>query len=165
MDIYAARMDALLKEIEALQKRYELSKVVPLDYYEPGMMEYLDQSFGQYDSSTGKALIRFEVKGVRYDGRIELIENVCAGDPVSVVRDNENQFNACNFRILGKDGNDLGNMPASLCNVIAPLFDEGYITFDFALVSYVEPISKRNRHAKQPMLFVELRFRVFQQTT
>ena len=61
----------LLKELEKLHKRKELSKAVGPDYFEPGMMEYLDQSEGLYDTSTGEILVRFEAKGTRYDGRTE----------------------------------------------------------------------------------------------
>ena len=161
MEAYSERLNSLLEATEALQKRYELSKVVTPDYYEPGMMEYLDQSFGQYDPSTGQIILRFEVKGVRYDGRTELIEHVCAGDPVRVERDAGNPYNDCNFRILNENDKDLGNMPAALCNAMAPLYDAGEVKFLFACVSFVEPISKRNRHAKQPMLFVELRLSVW----
>lgn len=51
-------------------------------------------------------------------------------------------------------------MPAELCNVIAPLYDKGTLIFEGVSVSFVELISKRSRHAKQAMLFVELRARV-----
>ena len=34
----------LLREVEKLHQRYELSKTLEPDYFEPGMMEYLDQS-------------------------------------------------------------------------------------------------------------------------
>ena len=79
------------------------------------------------------------------------------GDPIFVVRDQENLFNANNFVLHTKRGQDVGNMPAELCNAIAPLFDAGELVFEEAFVSFVEPISKRSRHAKQAMLFVELK--------
>lgn len=47
-------------------------------------------------------------------------------------------------------------MPAELCNVIAPLYDARTITFEKAMISFVEPVSKRSRHAKQAILFVQL---------
>ena len=43
---------------------------------------------------------------------------------------------------------------------IAPLYDEGTLTFEGTSVSFVEPISKRSRHAKQAVLFVQLQARV-----
>lgn len=46
-------------------------------------------------------------------------------------------------------------MPAELCNVIAPLYDNGELLIESAFVSFVDPISKRSRHAKQAVLFVE----------
>jgi len=147
----------LLKELEKLHKRNEFSKEITPDYYEPGMMEYLDQSEGLYDESTGEVLIRFESKGVRYEGRAEQIEKVSEGDTISVDRDKENAYNYNNFVLHTRKGWDVGYMPAELCNAVAPLFDCGRLVFDEARVSYVEPISKRSRHAKQAMLFVELK--------
>ena len=48
-------------------------------------------------------------------------------------------------------------MPAELCNAIAPLYDSGNLVFEYSRTSFVEPISKRSRHAKQAVLFVELK--------
>lgn len=149
--------DNLLRELEELHKRFERSKTVGEDYFEPGMMEYLEQSDGQYDSVTGEIHLRFEVKGTRYEGRTEQIEKVSMKDTVQIVRDPNNSFNANNFVILTKKGKNLGTMPAQLCNAIAPLFDAGDLVFQNAEVSFVEPISKRSRHAKQAMLFIELK--------
>ena len=65
--------------------------------------------------------------------------------------------NAPNCDILFTEkGKDVGNMPAELCNAIAPLYDDGILVIEGASVSFVEPISKRNRHAKQAVLFVEM---------
>lgn len=50
-------------------------------------------------------------------------------------------------------------MPAELCNVIAPLFDEGYLEIISSNASYVEPISQRSRYAKQAVLFVEIKMK------
>lgn len=147
----------LLGEIEKLHQRHELSKKVDASYYEPGMMEYLDKSEGQYDESSGEIIIRFEARGTRYDGRTEQIEKVSLGDVICVIRDKENPFNSNNFTFVTSKGHNVGNMPAELCNVIAPIYDAGEITFVHASVSYVEPISKRSRYAKQAVLFVELR--------
>lgn len=150
-------VDNLLGEIDKLKKRNELSNIVGPDYFEPGQMEYLDQSYGNYDESTGSVVIRFESKGTRYNGRTEQIEKVKLGDFIQITRDKENKFNSNNFLLLTKRGRDVGCMPADLCNAIAPLYDKGNLSFIEAKVSFVEPISKRSRHAKQAMLFVELK--------
>lgn len=147
----------LLAEIEKLHQRHELSKTVGADYFEPGMMEYLEQSEGVFDETNGEILIRFEVKGTRYEGRTEQIEKVKNGDSVRIVRDCENPYNANHFMILTEKGKNLGNMPAQLCNTIAPLHDNGKLSFTQAQVSFVEPISRRSRHAKQAVLFVEVK--------
>lgn len=150
----------LLREVEKLHQRYELSKTLEPDYFEPGMMEYLDQSEGLYEECTGRMLLRFEARGTRYEGRTEQIEKVTAGDTIQVVRDRENPFNPNNFTLLTAKGKNVGNMPVELCNAIAPLHDDGNLHFLGASVSYVEPISKRSRHAKQAVLFVELRMKL-----
>lgn len=150
----------LLKEVEKLHKRHALAETVGPDYFEPGMMEYLDQSDGYYNEATGELVLRFESRGTRYDGRTERIEKVQLGDEVWVTRDETNPYNHNNFLLLTRRGRDVGCMPAELCNVIAPLFDEGSLVYEHANVSFVEPISKRNRHAKQAILFVELKAKV-----
>jgi len=151
-----AQLEALLREVEKLHQRNVLSKTVGADYFEPGMMEYLDQSEGIYDPETRRLLLRFEARGTRYDGRTEQLEKVNIGDPVLIQRDVDNPFNRNNFVLLAKEKWDIGNMPAELCNVIAPLYDTGDLVFEHAEISFVEPISKRSRHAKQAIAFVGL---------
>ena len=151
------QLDNLLREVQKLHKRNELSKSIGADYFEPGMMEYLEQSDGSFDRNSGNLLLRFEARGTRYDGRTEVIESVRLGDPLQIVRDRENSFNSNNFTLLTDRNKNVGNMPAELCNVLAPLYDEGTLRIRNAEVSYVEPISRRNRHAKQAVLFVSLK--------
>lgn len=147
---------AFLIELEKLHKRHELSFIVGPDYFEPGMMEYLDQSDGIYTPETQKFSIRFEVKGTRYDGRTEQIEKVKVDDSIQIQRDKANIYNSNNFRVFTQKGRDIGNMPADLCNALAPLYDQDKVKFSSARVSYVEPLSSRSRHAKQAVLFVEV---------
>jgi hypothetical protein len=146
----------LLAEAEKLHQKYELSKTVGPDWFEPGMMEYLDQSEGLYEPETGKITLRFEVKGTRYEGRTEYIETMKRGDKITVLRDKENVYNANNFTLINKKGQNVGNMPAELCNAIAPLYDSGVLVIEKAFASFVEPITKRSRYAKQAVLFVEM---------
>lgn len=156
------RTESLLVEVNKLHARKELSQTVGADYFEPGMMEYLDQSEGLFDVETGEVILRFEVKGTRYEGRTEQIEKVQLHDDVLVRRDGKNSFNANNFELLTTTQKSLGNVPAELCNVIAPLYDSGELRLLKARVSFVEPISKRSRHAKQAVLFVELKLEIKQ---
>ncbi len=151
---------SLLREAEKLHRRLELAKTVGPDWYEPGMMEYLDQSDGIWDEIAGRLLLRFEYRGTRYDGRTELIERLSVGTPIIVRRDPENPYNPNNFVLETENGEDAGNMPAELCNAIAPLYDAGFLVFERVAVSYVEPISKRSRYAQQGILYVELLCRI-----
>ncbi|MBR3300657.1 MAG: hypothetical protein IKI68_04130, partial [Clostridia bacterium] len=63
--------EALLREAGKLHERFELSKTVGPDYFEPGLMEYLDKSEGIYNEASGELLLRFESRGTRYSGRTE----------------------------------------------------------------------------------------------
>ena len=148
--------ELLIEQINKLEEKRKLSETVGPDYFEPGRMEYLEQYAGAYDADTGSFLIRFEAKGTRYNGRTAQIEKVNAGDAIRLKREPENKFNSNNFVLMTEKNFDVGNMPAELCNVIAPLFDAGELTVDSAKVSFVDPISKRSRHAKQAVMFVEV---------
>lgn len=150
------KLHGLLNELDKLHHRNELAKTVSPDYFEPGMMEYLDKSDGIYIPETGQAILRFEAKGTRYDGRTEVIEKIKAGDRITVVRDSVNPYNPNNFIMENARGRNVGKMPINLCNAIAPLYDDGMLVFEEAFVSFVEPITKRSRYAKQAVLFVEL---------
>ena len=155
-ETYSEMIGAFKEEAAKLFHRYELSKNIAPDYFEPGMMEYLDKSYGLFDENTGAFLLRFESKGTRYGDRTEQIEDLSIGDSIAVIRDAENEHNSNNFFLTTSGGKDVGNMPAELCNVIAPLYDAGLVEISDSKVSFVEPISKRSRYAKQAILFVEI---------
>ena len=152
------QINALQNEIDSLHRKKLLFYDIPEDYFEPGEMEYLDQYDGIYDKAENKGTLCFEVKGTQYEGRTEEIERVQAEDPIVVLRDKENQYNANNFRILSEKKRDLGNMPADLCNAIAPLYDDGIFKIINSVVSFVEPISARSRYARKAVLFVQIQF-------
>lgn len=152
--------ELLLAEMEKLHARKVLSESIPPDYFEPGMMEYLDQSDGLYNNIDNTIELWFESRGTRYGDRTELIESLRPEDPIIIERDSANRFNSNNFVLKTSSGKDVGNMPAELCNVIAPLYDSGELFFEESKVSFVDPISKRSRNAKQSVLFVHLKCRL-----
>lgn len=146
----------MIREITVLRERHESAARYTPDFFEPGMIAHPEQWDGSFDPQTGRAVIRFESRGTRYDGRTEQIETVHVGDPLEIVRDWENPYNSNNFMIYTRHGQDVGNLPAELCNAIAPLWDRQLLRLEEAKVSFVEPISHRSRHARQAVLFVEL---------
>lgn len=150
------QLEALLREAEKLHLRNTLAETLQPNHYEPGNMEYLEQSDGLWDPESGRLTLRFESRGTRYDGRSEMIERLHVDDPITLQRDSQNPYNPNNFVLRTKRGEDVGNMPAELCNVVAPLYDASALHFVHASVSFVEPLSKRSRHARQAVLFVEL---------
>ena len=79
-----------LSEASKLQEKYELSKTIRPDYFEPGKMEFLDQYGFDFSEETGNGFLRFSAAGTRYGGRPECIENVARGNPISIIRDNNN---------------------------------------------------------------------------
>ena len=155
MDINSSKQD-LLTEINKLAHKFQLFSSIPDDYFEPGMMENLDQYYGSYDDATNTIILKTEVRGLRYEGRTPRLERLSVGDSVAVVREESNIYNSNNFMVNTTDGKSLGNMPAELCNVIAPLYDMGYLTIDNPTVSYLEKLQDRSRYAKQGVLFIKL---------
>ena len=149
----------LLEFVSELQRKYELSKTVSNDYYEPGMMENLEQYKGVYDENNKVIVLRIEAKGLRYDNRTQNLERLTGGETVQIIRDESNLFNHNNFMIQNKT-DSLGNLPAELCNALAPLYDAGCAVIKTATVSYIERIRDRSRYAKQGVLFVELQIQL-----
>ena len=158
-DILQAKHD-LLEFVNGLNHKYELSKTVGKDYYEPGMMENLEQYRGEYVEQVNTIFLRVESKGLRYDNQTQNLERIAVGDEVRIVRDIDNPYNSNNFAIKSNKNEALGNLPAELCNALAPLYDAGYATILTATVSYIERLKDRSRYAKQGVMFVELNIKM-----
>ena len=148
--------EKLLALVALYRKKYELSKEVGADYYEPGMMENLEQYRGSYDEGTGQIEICCESKGMRYENRTVNLERVSVGEPVLIIREASNTFNPNNFTITTIHHASLGNLSADLCNALGPLYDAGYAQIISSHISYIEKNAQRSRYAKQGVLFVKL---------
>ena len=153
-DVLNAKQN-LLDFIQSLNNKYELSKTIEDDYFEPGMMENLEQYRGDYNKETNTIVLRTEAKGLRYDNRTQNLERISVGDELQIKRDSANIFNSNNFLINNKN-DSLGTLPAELCNALAPMYDTGYATILSAKASYIEHLKDRSRYAKQGVLFVEI---------
>ena len=147
----------LLEAANKLQQKKKLSSEVGPGHYDPGRMENLEQYLGVYDAEKNTLIIRTESKGLRYEGRTPRLEKLSINDPVKLVREPGNIYNSNNFMILSQHDESLGNLSAELCNVIAPLYDLGYVIITEANVSYIENIKSRSRYAKQGVLFIEIK--------
>lgn len=153
-DVIKAKNE-LLEYVYTLNQKFELSKTITEDYFEPGMMENLEQYKGKFDEVNNIILLRVDAKGLRYDNRTQNLEKLQVGDTIQIIRDMENQFNHNNFNI-NANGMSLGTLPAELCNVLAPLYDNKLVTISSSKVSYIERLRDRSRYAKQGVMFVEL---------
>ena len=158
-EVLQAKHD-LLEFVNGLNRKYELSKTVSEDYYEPGMMENLEQYRGEYLEQVNMLFLRVESKGLRYDNQTRNLERVSVGDEVQIIKDNNNPYNSNNFAIKSIKNEALGNLPADLCNALAPLYDCGYATILTSTISYIERLKERSRYAKQGVLFVELNIKM-----
>ncbi len=145
-----------LSEIEKLNQKKELAGSLPEDWFEPGMMENLDQYGGEYLAAEGKIILKTIVKGLRYENRTPRLDRLSVGDLVKVLRDPENQYNPNNFTVVNESGESLGNLPAELCNALAPLTDSGAAEISDTRVSYMERILERSRYAEQGVLFLRI---------
>ena len=158
MDLLKSK-EALLELVDRLNQKYELSKNISEDYFEPGMMENLEQYKGEYIESENVIVMRVNAKGLRYDNRTYNLEKLTVGGAVEITRDADNLYNANNFTI--KSGiYSLGNLPAELCNALAPLYDAGNAVIEKSDVSYMEKLKDRSRYAQQGVLFIELHIRL-----
>ena len=115
-DVLQAKQE-LLEFAKGLNDKFELSKTVADDYFEPGMMENLEQYRGEYNEQVNMLLLRVESKGLRYDNQTQNLERVLVGDEVKIIRDMDNPYNSNNFAIKSNRSEALGNLPAELCKV------------------------------------------------
>ncbi len=151
--------EAFIGVLKGYDRKLEMSGTIGPDYYEPGMMENMDQYYGR-EEEPGIYLVRVDVKGLRYDERSQRLRDCLVNDPVKIERDKENEYNSNNFNVLLDDGFVIGTLPAELCNVIAPLFDAGCLVIESSKISYIEQLMDRSRYAKQGVLFVETKMRI-----
>ena len=119
-------------------------------------MEYLDKYRGVYNKENNLIGIKTDIKGLRYEGRTLKLENLRIGDSIHIKREKSNHYNYNNFSVIDENEDNLGNLPAELCNVIAPLYDAGYLTIEKSTVSFIEKIGERSRYAMQGILFIEM---------
>ena len=150
----------LLEELEKLNAKRALADSRPEDWFEPGMMEHLEQYGGEYRPAEGVIVLKTEVKGLRYEDRTPRLDRLAVGDPVRILRDPENRYNPNNFTVENSQGENLGNLPAELCNAMAPPVDAGEAVIADAVVSWVERILERSRYARQGVLFLRLTLRL-----
>ena len=146
---------AFLERVQEYNHKYELSKTVGPDYYEPGMMENLEQYRG-FSDDYGNYAIRVDVKGLRYENRSAKLKKCKVGDELKIIRDTQNSYNANNFNVSLSDGFIMGTLPSNFCDAIAPLYDLGFLVIEKAFISYIEQLNERSRYAKQGVMFVEM---------
>ena len=90
-----------------------------------------------YDRVQGELFLEFEAKGTMYNDVYENVKHVKVGDTIRIIRDPENKYNHNNFRLENSLGESVGNMPAKLCNALAPFYDNDEIILDDATASHV----------------------------
>ena len=128
------------------------------------LKSHLDDCNGTTNSLVGAIVndrsIKTDIKGLRYEGRTLKLENLRIGDSIHIKREKSNHYNYNNFSVIDENEDNLGNLPAELCNVIAPLYDAGYLTIEKSTVSFIEKIGERSRYAVQGILFIEMIMRI-----
>lgn len=151
---------ALLEQAEVFARRRACVDTMDASVFEPDMMEHPELYRGEYDEETGILTLCFEAKGTRYEGRTERLEYVREAEPLSLRRDTDNAYNPNNFLLDGDREENLGTLPAELCNALAPLYDADKVQVLSCRVSCLEPITKRSRYAKRAVMFAELRLKL-----
>ena len=64
MSIFEERKERLLTEMAKLHGRHELSQEVGPDYFEPGMMEYLEQSLDVFAAGMHDRILAGRLEGL-----------------------------------------------------------------------------------------------------
>ena len=76
-------LEPLLSIVDKLHERHERADRTTVYDFEPGEIEYLEQSDGIFVEEKGEFILHFEAKGTRYYGRTFVIERIEKDDPVS----------------------------------------------------------------------------------
>lgn len=135
---------------------FEKFQNIPSNYFEPGKMENLDQYEGLIDEKNKIITLKTPIKGLKYNDRSKVVEFLNNGDNVVIERDELNQYNSNNFVVKTIKMKEIGYLDASLCNSLAPLFDNNLITIVESSISYLERLSERSRYAVQAIVFIKL---------
>lgn len=153
-------IDETKKRIAEYADRLKAYKMLsgdkPEDLFMPEVMEYLSEYDGAYNNDKSKFALCFEIKGTRYEERTYNIEHVSQGDVLYIERETTNTVNPNNFQVFNKRHENIGVLPAELCNILAPIYDEGGLKIDSASVSFVDHILERSRYATKSVVFCGL---------
>lgn len=138
-----------------LKEKGDLQAVLTIPNVADGIRSVIDakEQF-IYDNRSNSAKLCVQVQGTQYEGRSPRIESIQKGNPLKLRREPDNAFNTNNIAVQNKVGQSLGNLPADLANVLAPLLDRGEAELHNIQASFVEPLSKRSSKAKKALLYV-----------
>lgn len=156
MDNIQQTQAKLVEYADRLKSYKALSANKPDDFFAPDISEYIDKYDGAYNADKTRFSLCFEVKGTRYEERTYNIEHINQGDPLIIERDSGNAYNTNNFVVLNNRHENIGVLPAELCNILAPLYDVGSLKIVAASVGYVDHILERSRYATKSVVFCGL---------
>ncbi len=110
---------------------------------------------GEYDPARRVVHMSMRANGTTYEGRLERIERVRAGDSIRLVREKNNPHDEHCINIRNARGETLGLISPMWSRLIAPMVDWGLATLSQGRVSHVVPKSQRGRNAKAAKLQVD----------
>lgn len=138
-----------------IEEKGNLQSVLTIPNLSDGIRSVIDDKEQYaYDDRTSSARLCVQVQGTQYEGRSPRIESIRKGNPLKLRREPDNPFNANNIAVQNKAGQSLGNLPADLANLLAPLLDSGEAELHNIQAGFVEPLSKRSSKAKKALLYV-----------
>lgn len=138
-----------------IEEKGNLQSVLSIPNVADGIRSVIDDKEQYvYDDRTSSAKLCVQVQGTQYEGRSPRIESIRKDNPLKLRREPDNPFNANNIAVQNKAGQSLGNLPADLANLLAPLLDSGEAELHNIQASHVEPLSKRSAKAKKALLYV-----------
>lgn len=143
--------------ISKLRNIKQLSVIKSNDSFDPDIMDNSDKYDGVYDDEFNSFLLKFRLVNCEDERHINEIERLKRNDQVTIVRKKDESYD---FVILDSNGNSIGNIPQEISDAIVNLYASNNIIFDSSRINYIEPLSKRNKHARLPIVFIEIKGKV-----
>lgn len=147
----------LLDYVKTLNCMYEQAQLTDESPYSPRMKQILNEYKGEYNEDSNTIVLKVESKGLDYEGRDANLKKVELGNELQIVREPTNDYNSNNFAIM-INKKSLGNLPAELCDALAPLYDTGHATISSSKASYIEQSNGEYYHTA--VLFVEMEIKL-----
>lgn len=104
----------------------------------------------------GNVTIRCVVTGTHHGERADRIEDIKAGDVLTLKREFDSQLMPDSIEVLNGSEESLGWIEVYMSDILAPLMDDNIVTISKVTVASVIPKSQRGKRARAAELFIDV---------